>query len=142
MRVIANRCRFSTIGIISGHPRYDKYTARIIDTLKQQSTEPLNFIGSIGKEYSHKLTESFASSSILAHEEVTYTRNFYVHSQDNLLNLPRSNTVIRNFIMRRMLRYNGFFDRLYEHQTNAVIIVGNFCLMKIVFKDLNNVIYY
>jgi hypothetical protein len=141
MRVITNRFRFATIGIISGHPRYDKYTVRIMDILKQQSTEPLNFIGSIGKENSDKLTEIFASSSILAHEEVTYTRNYYLQSQNNILNLPRSQTVIRNFIMRRLLRYNGFFDRLYENQCKAVIIVGNYCLMRAVFTDVNNVIH-
>jgi hypothetical protein len=68
MRVIANRCRFATIGIVSGHPRYDRYTARIIETLKQQSTEPLDFIGVIGKEYNDKLIETFAPSCILSHE--------------------------------------------------------------------------
>jgi hypothetical protein len=139
MRVIANRCRFTTIGIVSGHPRYDKYTARIIDTLKQQSTEPLNFIGAIGNEYSDRLSERFASSAILAHEEIVYTRNYCEESLDYILNVPRAHTVIRNFLMRRVLRYNGFHDRLYESKAKAVIIVGNFFLMRKIFTDLNKV---
>lgn len=68
MKIISNRFSFATIGIISGHPRFDKYTARIIDVLKEQSKEPLEFVGVIGDAYSNKLSQTYASSSVLAHE--------------------------------------------------------------------------
>ncbi len=42
MRIVANRFNFATtIGIISGHPRFDKQAARIIDVLKEQSKDKL-----------------------------------------------------------------------------------------------------
>jgi hypothetical protein len=68
MKLINNRFTFATIGIISGHPRFDKQTARIIDVLKEQSKEPLEFVGVIGDEYANKLTYAYESSKVLAHE--------------------------------------------------------------------------
>lgn len=76
MKIISNRFSFATIAIISGHPRFDKYTARIIDVLKEQSKEPLDFVGVIGDEYSKKLTQTYASSSVLDHDEIVINRNY------------------------------------------------------------------
>lgn len=42
MRIVVNRFNFATtIGIVSGHPRFDAQTARIIDVLKEQSKDQL-----------------------------------------------------------------------------------------------------
>jgi hypothetical protein len=57
MKVICTRFKFATtVGIISGHPRYDNQTAQIIDAIKSQSKEPIEFVGVIGDEYSGKLS--------------------------------------------------------------------------------------
>ncbi len=77
MRIVANRFNFATtIGIISGHPRFDKQAARIIDVLKEQSKDKLQFIGVIGNEYAGKLDKSFGTTSALNHEEIVVTRNY------------------------------------------------------------------
>jgi len=76
MKIISNRFSFATIGIVSGHPRFDKQTARIIDVLKQQSKEPLDFVGVIGDQYSDKVTYAYESSKVLAHEEIVINRNY------------------------------------------------------------------
>lgn len=77
MKIINNRfCFATTIGIFSGHPRFDKQTAQIIDALKAQSKDKLEFVGIIGDQYSNKLTHTIASSSALNHEEVSITRNY------------------------------------------------------------------
>ena len=70
MKILTTRFGFATIGIISGHPRFDKTAARIIDTLSAQSREPLNFVGVIGNQYEKKLSHVYSSSSILDHEEI------------------------------------------------------------------------
>lgn len=70
MKIIRSRFGFATIGIISGHPRFDKTAARVIDCLAAQSKEPVDFIGVIGNQYANKLSTSYASSSILDHEEI------------------------------------------------------------------------
>ena len=65
MKVICTRFGFSTtVGIISGHPRHDRRTAAIIDAVKAQSKEPVDFVGVIGDQYAKKLTKQYASSSI------------------------------------------------------------------------------
>jgi hypothetical protein len=57
MKVICTRFKFATtVGIISGHPRYDNQTAQIIDAIKSQSKEPIEFVGVIGDQYSGKLS--------------------------------------------------------------------------------------
>jgi lipid A disaccharide synthetase len=56
MKLICTRFNFATtVGIISGHPRYDNQTARIIDAIRSQSKEPIEFVGVIGDQYKDKL---------------------------------------------------------------------------------------
>jgi hypothetical protein len=65
MRVVCTRFGFTTtVGIISGNPKHDRRTAAIIDAVKSQSKEPIEFIGVIGDQYAKKLTKQYASSSI------------------------------------------------------------------------------
>lgn len=76
LKLIGSRFSFATIGIVSGNTKFDQQTARIIDVLKQRSNEPLEFIGVIGDKYADKLSHRFASTSVVAHDEIEITRNY------------------------------------------------------------------
>ena len=43
-----NRFAFSTIALISGAPKHDRYVAQIVNMLKTVSTEEHNYVGVIG----------------------------------------------------------------------------------------------
>ena len=76
MKIISNKFRIATIGIVSGHPRFDAQTARIIELLREQSKEPLEIVGVIGDEFADRLNQRFGSTSGLQHHENVITRNY------------------------------------------------------------------
>ena len=92
------KSHFSTIAIISGGPNYDHTAARLIDIINNSSPQKVNFVGSIGSQYSHKLNNIYASNSILDHEEIIVNRNYNEHKIENILCPFRTNTHIRNYM--------------------------------------------
>ena len=60
-----NRFTFSTIALISGAPKYDKYLASIASTLQKVSKEPVSLVGVVGSEWKSSLSKTYASSNLL-----------------------------------------------------------------------------
>lgn len=101
MKIFSNKFRITTIGIVSGHPRFDAETARIIEVLREQSKEPLEFVGVIGDEFADKLNKRFGSTNGLQHHENVIIRNYDEHANESIFNPFRASTHFRN---RRLLK--------------------------------------
>lgn len=130
MRVLSNRFRFTTIGIVSGNPKFDAQTAVLIDKIQKQSSEPVNFIGVIGDEFASKLQTRYGSTSVLDHHENVITRNYDEDANESIFNPFRASTHYRNFKLLKSLKANGFFEELVRKNAPAVIGVGNFSLAR------------
>lgn len=67
MQIISRFGFHTNIAVISGHPRFDRKAARIMEAIKSKSKNPVKFIGVIGDEYKDLMSEVYASSSVLKH---------------------------------------------------------------------------
>ena len=96
-------------------------------------------MGVIGKEYSNKLSNTYASSAITDHDEVVVTRNYNELVQDSFLCLYRSQTHYKNAQLLKVLKSSGFYQDLHFKNSPALITVGGFSLIRRVFTELNEV---
>ena len=76
MNIFRTRFGITTIAIISGHPRFDRTANNIMDAISAQSKSSVEFVGVIGDQYSNKMSNRYASTSMLDHEEVEINRNY------------------------------------------------------------------
>lgn len=136
MKIIRSRFDFATIALISGHPRFDRTAARIMDAIQEQSSERIDFVGVIGDNYSKNMHKRFASSSLLDHEEVVITRHYLQAIQDSWLNPYRAITHYKNSQLLKELDRSRFYDYLHQKNVGAVISVGNFSLMNRVYTKI------
>lgn len=137
MRFI-NKFNFATnIAIISGNSKNDKTAVRLIEFMKANSKADLRFVGVLNDSNAHLLSECYAPSSILDHEEIVINRNYNENIQESYLNPYRALTHYKNHQLMKILKEKNFYGELISNKTSAVITVGNFSLMSRLYEGLN-----
>ena len=76
MNIFRSKFGITTIAVISGHPRFDRTASNIMNAIAAQSKSSVEFVGVIGDQYSNQMSQLYASTSMLDHEEVEITRNY------------------------------------------------------------------
>lgn len=77
-----NRFGFSTIALISGAPKYDRYLASIANTLQKTSKGSVNLVGVVGSEWQSSLSKVYANSDMLDNYEFEVTRAYNTYHED------------------------------------------------------------
>lgn len=77
-----NHFGFSTIALISGAPKYDRYLASIANTLQQTSKGSVSLVGVVGSERQSSFSKVYASSEMLDNYEFEVTRAYNTYHED------------------------------------------------------------
>ena len=97
-----NRFGFSSIALISGAPKYDRYLASIANTLQKASKGSVSLVGVVGSEWQSSLSKVYASSDLLDNHEFEVTRaynSYHEHIQDCPVIPYRAYTHFRNYTL-------------------------------------------
>jgi hypothetical protein len=71
-----NHFGFSTIALISGAPKYDRYLSSVAHTLQKTSKDSLSIVGVVGSDWQSSFSKVYASSDLLDNYEFEVTRAY------------------------------------------------------------------